>query len=280
MDQAKSTELYSEIPFDYGEGSGEPDPTARKYIALVEADQVRLEALIDGMPTRVRESARTCWHRDACPIHGGIVDHASRYWGWIQPEPVVKRSHPYALEKELNAVIASAMDLKGKLERLSADCREEIGATLQLRANAREWASEAWKLTTWIKFSPWHIFPDGWDSDQESACEISGQVYGQNIIQLEILARSLEPIVKELASRKQAPNGERMWWLADSVQFLVQLVFYSLEENGCPKSHVLPIARIIHEWATGEKPGLTWGERRFKRIRAMQKARGCTPARD
>ena len=35
----------------------------------------------------------------------------------------------------------------------------------------------------------------------------------------------------------------------------------------CAKAHVLPIARIVHEWATGEVPGPDWGVRPYKKIK-------------
>lgn len=267
---------YLETPF--GPLSDEDESPDSEPRNLSEDDWHRLKAMLERLPARERESARHCWDENTCPENGGINRAAWNHWHrnqWDAMPDSRGKLEPNQLEAEIEAIIATARDLKSKLERVNWESMNLIRNAVDAQAggDSREYFEETRNIKDWFKLSWWDCFEDGYDSDDEVACAKSNCKFGVNLGQLEHLAQSLAPIAQEFAARKQSPNGAREDRKGDPILWLVGMVWDSLAEHKRPKAHILPIARIIHEWATDgrEIPGPTWGERRLKRITAMRK---------
>ena len=81
---------------------------------------------------------------------------------------------------------------------------------------------------------------------------------------LKFLVKSLDSVAKRVGSLKEPAKGPRnsMGILED---FLIRRIGILVKFLGRPLSHTLPIARVVHEWATNQVVGYEWGERRFHR---------------
>ena len=194
--------------------------------------------MFDHLPKNQRATALACWEGF------GDWDHATvagvHYAAWAYAHSLLfrkaampsARMKPHLIEKELGRVAADARALLSKLGNLSPFSLELI--CIQLQEDSGLWKAG-----------------------------------GMMVHELESLAGNVEVIAKAVADRKQPPNGRRQGvsGRVPPVEHLLFDIGRMVSFRKGKVTHILPIARVVHEWATGEVPGPEWGERPFEQVR-------------
>jgi hypothetical protein len=203
------------------------------------------------------------------------------------------RKNPHEIEAELQRLSASAWDLRAKLEGISVDCFNLIlsdhGTHSQqpfyidprsLPVDARKERLDQFRqyglsiagVEEW--FFPLRR-PPGIDRLVDENNNILHVLENDRLKELESLCRLFEAVAEEVSRKKEAPNGSRGLGKGRNYKIdnLIRLIGKIVSYKKRPFSHILPIARKIHEWANpGEIMGLDWGLRPFERIKPMLKA--------
>lgn len=90
---------------------------------------------------------------------------------------------------------------------------------------------------------------------------------GRMVEALEELEKFSKELAAEVGFGKLAKAGARPGRRRIPVEFLFRGVGAIVLVRGRPKTHILPIGRVIHEWSTGGSTGEKWGERPLARLR-------------
>jgi hypothetical protein len=153
------------------------------------------------------------------------------------------------VEKELGCVAADARLLLSRLKALSPDSMELIHG----------WLGE---------HEPWWV-PNA-----------------RGLLDLRELAEDMEKLTNWAKASKQTPKGRREGvGRLPPVERLVFGIGQIVKFTQGKVTHILPIARVVHIWASGEVLGPAWGERPYKNVRASLESldwsnvgnKECTP---
>ena len=246
-----------------------------------------LSVMLEGLPASCRKTVLACWEPFQFDDHEGsqlcgIREAASTYaWLLTRESPTRVAKAPHKVEKELKQLAASARDLKSKLEHLSQECldliEQAVFTSLPLSpsgGNERQEGATHPILSVWFQLRRGDL---SWDGSLGAEREPFLRTDGTRPDELDALAHTLDELAHDAASRKQSPNGPRdgfssrrtpLEWLLFSIGRMVRM------RNG-KITHIIPIARKVHEWATGIQPGDDWADRPFKRVKPMIKALKC-----
>jgi len=239
-----------------------------------------LKKMLEELPQRERDTARRIWDdydwrdsEDDDPLFG-LRSSAKRYKltiliekSKIKPNP---KESPHLVEKELEKIAASARDLRSKLEHISPTSLTwiEKSSINYPPPNAEDWVEGQFfasvsDLHAWFRIR--RICASADVSMEEGPCWGRD---GERPMELEALAQSLDWIARGAEATKQSPNGARKGdhGRAVALEWMLYCVGRMSNFRKCPKAHTLPIARVVHEWATGERPGNTWGDRPLDKI--------------
>jgi hypothetical protein len=203
---------------------------------------------------------------------GGLEWAAQTYtWTLARKSPSQGKKSPHEVEKEFRRLAASARDLMAKIQQISQDCLDLVenaaleapplvtsGWTTQQRF--RQYSD----LHAWFQMRRGHYQEDGSIEEDEPWWGEDGM----RPLELRALTETFESLADTVAAKKQAPNGLRAGFTGrqTSLEWLLFHIGRMASFRKCPMTHVIPVARKIHEWATGESPGDEWGKRPFEHV--------------
>jgi hypothetical protein len=204
---------------------------------MEDLDFDRLRVMLEGLPKSTRKTARACWDsillNDDDPGEiGGI-----KWAGWAYTITVPKEAQPknkvakFAPNKNvtaLNAIAATAIDYTNKVTNLNPDLLKRL-----------EEVDPNWK---------------------------DGKAHRDKLISQ---AASAGQLAIEEALNKAAPNGIREGYSGrlPPVELMLLIIGRMISFRIFPKTHTLPIARVVHQWVTGKSPKDDWGKRPYDRIK-------------
>lgn len=253
---------------------------------MTESDFERLREMLGALPPREAETAHVCWDDeywgdwDDQPL-GGV-----RYAAWAYAKTLPKKVKegkrrapkmtPHEVERALSSLAVAALDLRAKIQRVqeSPECLRMIealsgpSALSPLSWTVAERALVGSELHSWFLMRRGRWVEDGSFEEDEPSW---GQD-GMRAYELEDFAKVMNVLATQAATRKQAPNGPRKGASRPvTVEGMLFLVGRMVRFQNRPWGHILPIARTMHEWVTGEQVGREWGKRPFERIKAYLK---------
>lgn len=247
-----------------------------------ELDLEGLRGMLGTLPKRERNTAQACWESyhygdwDDPPM-GGIEWAARAYKLTLAGEsPSKARRTPHEVEKELRRLAASARDLMVKVQQISQECLDlvENAAVEATPFVPSEWivgqhSVQHPDLHAWFQMRRGHYCEDGSLEEDEPWWGKDGM----RPLELQTLANACETLADQVATRKQAPNGPRSGFTGrrTPLEYLLFSTARMASFRMCPMAHVIPIARKVHEWATGEAPGGEWGKRPFEHVLPLTK---------
>lgn len=253
------------------------------------ADYERLKLLLESLPSEVSETARVCWDEynwgdwDDRPL-GGVKYAAWAYSSTFEQNLKIglkdtNTTKPHEIERTLRRLVASARDLCSKIKFIQSrpEYLDVIQNSSQLchpfllndTTTTKKGRNQV-DLRKWFLF---HCVPNDSDEPMKEPTAYSTQI-GIQLDELESMAQAIELIADKIGADKQPPNGPRMGMdtRLTPLEWLLFLIGRIVSFRNRDLSHVLPIARKIHEWLTGEGVGKTWGQRPFDRVEPMLNA--------
>lgn len=245
-----------------------------------EENLVRLRKLFENLSKQMRKTAEICW--ESCPSYrfsnysmSGIRDAALLYTEELSKEnekPNNSKKKPHEMVIELNRIASTARDLERRLKRISRQSLDLIvNSTLNDPPIVPSQRTDEQRFLKHSNLHAWFEMPP--DHSCEERLVIEGLPWmvkdGTRHLELEALANSLDWISKEAEAQKEPPSGARNK-ISGQNNPLLGLLFNVgsiVTTQGCPISHIIPIAGKVHEWATREPVGGDWGIRPFERVR-------------
>jgi len=231
-----------------------------KVFTIQAEDLQRLEDALQQLPKKRAQTAMLGW--------SDIVIEATEYAAAVSDLPK-KDPAPWEVEAELKAIAACARALQDRLLRIS---RSALAVVENEAYTPQGKEADPWP---WFSIGRYSFDSDGVPEPEEPW----GGHDDMRTYELGVLAPFLESAASIVAKRKSAPRGERTPTQAQRVKdkakrMLISTLHFELHTVlDRPVTHVLPIAQVIHTWATGESVKDEWGQteidRTNERIRAV-----------
>lgn len=209
-------------------------------IMMEDTDFERLRDMLDRLPKFTRITARTCWSSIQLDnLDDEIVGIKWAGWAYKQTISFKPRARMSPNESER------------EFNRISASAVDLLNKLTQANPECMRLIGEA---------------------------EPRWADAGMHLADLKALANITDKLAEEVALKKQAPNGRRERFHERPVDWLLVSIGRVTKFRGRPMSHVIPIARKVHEWATQEIPGEDWGNRPFERVKSYINALKLNPS--
>ena len=178
--------------------------------------------------------------------------------------PPKRQAAPWKVEQELRAIVDCARTLRHKLDTISNE------AVNIIETEAYTDKAVGGDPFAWFPIARYSFDSDGVPTPEEPRWGHDYTRPGE----LGLLADLLESASDSVGSMKSAPNGNRApsqarVAMVAAKNCLVNTLHWELHSAlDRPKTHILPIARAIHTWATGEPVGVEWGQAEIERTDA------------